>query len=44
MAESLKDVASVEGKPSLDGRRMNVVLAPVATPKTKEEKVKEKVK
>ncbi len=44
MAESLKGVASVEGQPFMDGRRMNVVLAPVAAQKTKEEKVKEEVK
>ncbi len=35
MAESLKEVASVDGQPLMDGRRMNVVLSPVAAPKTK---------
>jgi len=44
MADSLKEVSSVEGQPLMDGRRMNIVLAPVATPKTKDEKIKEKVK
>ncbi len=42
MAESLKDVASVEGQPLMAGRRMHVVLSPVATPKTK--KIKEEIK
>jgi translation initiation factor IF-3 len=42
MAESLKEVASVEGKPSMVDRRMNVVLSPVATQKSK--KVREEIK
>ncbi len=42
MAESLKEVASVEVKPLMDGRRMNMVLAPIATQKTK--KAKEEIK
>jgi len=42
MAELLKEVASVEGQPLMDGRRMNVVLSPVVAQKTK--KVKEEVK
>ena len=42
MAESLKDVASVDGQPMMMGRRMNVVLSPIATPKPK--KVKEAAK
>ncbi|MFC2024860.1 translation initiation factor IF-3 [Chloroflexota bacterium] len=37
MAESLKEVASVEGQPVMFGRRMNVVLIPVATQKAKKE-------
>jgi len=42
MTESLKEVASVERQPMMEGRRMNVVLAPAATQKTKiEEEVKE---
>ena len=42
MTESLKGVASVERQPMMEGRRMNVVLAPAATQKTKiEEEVKE---
>jgi len=42
MAESLKEVASVEGQPSMVGRRMNVILLPVATQKSK--KVNEEVR
>jgi len=42
MAEALKEVASVEGQPTMVGRRMNVVLSPVAAQKTK--KVKEAIK
>lgn len=42
MAESLKEVAGVEGQPVMEGRRMNVVLAPLATQKGV--KVKEEVK
>jgi len=42
MAESLKEVASVEGQPVMEGRRMNVILTPLAVQKTK--KVKEEVK
>ena len=42
MAESLKDTASVDGQPMMMGRRMNVVLSPIATPKPK--KIKEAVK
>ena len=42
MTESLKGVASIERQPMMEGRRMNVVLAPAATQKTKiEEEVKE---
>ena len=41
MAESLKEVTSVDGQPALVGRRMSMVLSPVATPKVK--KVKEEV-
>lgn len=44
MADSLEGVASVEGQPLMDGRRMNIVLAPVAAQKTKDEKTKEEVK
>ncbi len=44
MVDSLKEVASVEGQPVMDGRRMNVVMAPVAAQKTKGEKIKEEVK
>ncbi len=41
MTESLKGVASVERQPMMEGRRMNIVLAPAATQKTKTEEVKE---
>ena len=43
MAESLKDIASVEGQPLMEGRRMHVVMTPGAAPKAKTEKVKEEV-
>jgi len=42
--ESLKEVASVDGQPVMEGRRMNVVVSQLATQKTKEEKIKEEVK
>ena len=42
MIESLKDITSVDGRPIMIGRRMQVVLSPLATQKTK--KVKEEVK
>ena len=46
MAESLKEVASVDGQPAMVGRRMNVVLSPVTTQKTKKakEEIKEAIK
>ena len=44
MVESLKGEASVEGQPLMDGRRMNIVLAPVTAQKTKAEKINEEVK
>ena len=42
MAESLKETASVEGQPLMEGRRMHVILSSVAVQKVK--KVKEEVK
>ena len=42
MAEELKNVASVDGQPMLIGRRMNVVMSPIAAQKT--QKVKEEIK
>jgi len=42
MAESLEEASYVEVKPLMDGRRMNMVLAPIATQKTK--KIKEAIK
>ncbi len=44
MAESLKDTATVEGQPLMEGRRMHVIMSPVASQKAKSEKVKEEVK
>ncbi len=41
MIESVKGVGSLERQQTMDGRRINIVLLPVATQKTK---VKEKVK
>jgi len=43
MAESLKEVAAPEGQPTMEERRMNIVLAPIVTQKAKP-KVKEEVK
>jgi len=44
MAESLKDIAAVEGQPLMEGRRMHVVMSQTATQKAKTEKVTEEVK
>jgi translation initiation factor IF-3 len=41
MADSLSEVASVDGKPAMDGRRMNVILSPITTQKPKSEQIKE---
>ncbi|MFC2052324.1 translation initiation factor IF-3 [Chloroflexota bacterium] len=43
MAESLKEVAGLEGQPMREGRNMHVVLSPIATQKAKkiEEEIKE---
>jgi len=35
MAESLNEMASIEGQPSMEGRRMNVVFSPAGTRKAK---------
>ncbi len=35
MTESLKEVASVERQPSMDGKRMSIILSPVVTQKIK---------
>ena len=35
MTESLKEAASLERQPSMDGMRMVMILSPLATPKTK---------
>ena len=42
MTESLKEVASMERQASMEGRRMNIILAPLATQKTKVKKEIEK--
>ena len=49
MADSLKDVAQVDTKPVMVGRRMQMLLSPLATPKavkkaTEEAKVTEEIK
>jgi translation initiation factor IF-3 len=44
MAETLKEVSSVDGQPLMEGRRMNVVLSPLPAQKTKDTKIKEEVK
>jgi len=42
MTETLKGVASIDRQPVMEGRRMNILLAPAATQKAKiEEEVKE---
>jgi len=38
IAESLKEVASLERQPLLEGKRMSVIFAPTVTQKAKEEK------
>ena len=43
MAESLKEVASVERQPLMDGRRMSMFLSPVAIQKAKIEEEAKKV-
>ena len=42
MAEVLKEAASVDGQPLMAGRRMNVILSPLAAQQSK--KIKEEVK
>jgi len=46
MSESLKEIAAVEGQPVMEGKRMNVVLSPIAgrKPKKPMEETKEEVK
>jgi translation initiation factor IF-3 len=41
VAESLKDVSTLDGRPLMEDRRMNVMLSPVASQKTKVVKTKE---
>lgn len=42
MAESVKEMGSVDGQPAMVGKRMNVILTPIASGKTK--KTKEEIK
>ena len=42
IAESLKEVASLDRQPSLEGKRMSVIFSPTVTQKAKEEKKEEK--
>jgi len=45
MIESLQDVASLERQPVTEGRRMDIILAPAVTQKTKiKEEIKEEIK
>ena len=42
MVESLSDIASLERQPIMEGRRMDIILAPISTkPKVAKEEVKE---
>lgn len=41
VADSLKDIAGIDGSPSFDGRIMNIVLSPLSTKNIKASKVKE---
>ena len=41
MSESVKEVASLDRQPVMDGRRLNIILSPAAVPKTK---IKEAIK
>ncbi len=41
VADSLKDIAGIDGSPSFEGRMMNIVLSPLSTKHTKVPKVKE---
>ena len=43
IADDLKDVAALEGSPSLEGRIMSLVLSPLSVKQVKETKVEEKV-
>jgi len=44
MAESLKEVASIDRQPSMENRWMSIILSPVSTEKAKAKKEKEEVK
>ena len=41
MTDGLKDVAGIDGSPSLEGRMMNLVLTPISSKQKKLAKVKE---
>jgi translation initiation factor IF-3 len=44
MVESLSDVASLERQPIMEGRRMNIILAPASSKAKAKEEVKEEAK
>ena len=41
VADGLKDIAGIDGSPTLNGRMMNIVLSPLSTKQAKVPKVKE---
>jgi hypothetical protein len=41
VADSLKDIAGMDGSPSMEGRIMNLVLSPMSLKQGKATKVKE---
>jgi translation initiation factor IF-3 len=41
VADGLKDIAGIDGSPTLNGRMMNIVLSPLSTKQVKVPKVKE---
>jgi len=43
IADDLKDIAALDGSPSLEGRIMSLVLSPISARQVKETKVEEKV-
>jgi translation initiation factor IF-3 len=43
VADSLKDIAGMDGTPNLEGRIINLVLSPISTKHIKQPKVKEEV-
>jgi len=43
ITDSLKDIAGIDGQPTMEGRIMSMVVSPLASKQTKEKKVKEEV-